>query len=644
MAEWGGIVCGAAYAVASFGAPWWLILGCLLAGVACMALTRVFSEHGTLPLWCALWTALVVLWLAWLRWEDITPWHWLAFGLLAGPAGLLAVAGLFLLSLDAAWLKGIAEREAARVAGLRLGKYAAVFEDIQLGGVTATAESESGSIRVVELRLPKTGKTNFESMVAAKADIERSMGLRHDAVRFERDTGNAQHVTMFIVETDVLSEDVPIPDLPPVLTVNEPLPLGVTEDGETFRVLYRELALLIVGVTGSGKSNLLNVLIAYFSRCEDVILFLIDFKGGRLAAPWIRPWCTDREVGRPAIDWVATTREEADVMLHAAERWLDARTRSLAGGSKIVPDKTRPQLVILMDEAADITGRERTRRDGMTNTEFDELIARIIRKQRSEAIMAGLAVQRGISDQVPSAIKSQCKLRYLLPVSSEIEARSVTDDPYAVRMLAALPVGSVLATMPGERKPLPVKVYRLDPATDQPHGAHDLERIDRFAREAALVRPLPDAVGLAAMGEDWERRWERTELYKTVAGEGRDVIVVPERVKPAAVKERERLPQADVNTAFTEITAGLTDDPDMAGPQTGEHPARLRLLAMLADRPHHGLGGPEAITALRKEGLSVAEGTMYRWLREWVKDGTVTRHGEGKGCRWKLARGKSPGV
>ena len=104
-----------------------------------------------------------------------------------------------------------------------------------------------------------------------------------------------------------------------MLSIDNPIPIGVYEDGQVCSVTLREMATLIVGLRGSGKSNLLNVLLAQLARCADVLIFAIDLKGGRMAAPWIEPWL-DHRTPRPVVDWLATDREEAERMLRALLR------------------------------------------------------------------------------------------------------------------------------------------------------------------------------------------------------------------------------------------------------------------------------------------------------------------------------------
>ena len=74
---------------------------------------------------------------------------------------------------------------------------------------------------------------------------------------------------------------------------------------------------LLGGVAGSGKSGVLNVILADLVACPDVVLWGIDLKGGMELRPWAA--CLDR---------LATTPAEAAALLADAVAVLDARARA----------------------------------------------------------------------------------------------------------------------------------------------------------------------------------------------------------------------------------------------------------------------------------------------------------------------------
>jgi S-DNA-T family DNA segregation ATPase FtsK/SpoIIIE len=98
-------------------------------------------------------------------------------------------------------------------------------------------------------------------------------------------------------------------------------------------------------VVGSGKSGVLNVIIAALVACEDVVVWGIDLKGGMELRPWA-----------PSLGRLATTPEQAVNVLKEAVTELDRRAAesSHAGARVWEPTKNRPALVIVIDEYAEL--------------------------------------------------------------------------------------------------------------------------------------------------------------------------------------------------------------------------------------------------------------------------------------------------
>ncbi len=332
-------------------------------------------------------------------------------------------------------------------------------------GIAFRGQAETRSGQTIRLGLPANGKVRYGTLAEAAERIEIAARLRRGAVRVERG-GRADEVFLHVSERDVLAESIPLPGDSQPLTVNRPLPVGLHEDGTACTITLREVAALIVGLRGSGKSNLINVLIAQLSRCADTVIFMIDLKGGRTALPWLRPWLDGRAT-RPVIDWVATTREEAERMLRAVLRGIDARAHSGAGGEKITPSPVLPAVILIVEEVAVIFGMNsgpRTSLEGTTNATLAGLGAQVTQLGRSEAIDPVLVTQRGAVTMIGSAdLKSQCALRIGLGVATEADARLVIpDDLHIAADLARLahPGSGIVQSRDG--RPVPVKFYRLD--------------------------------------------------------------------------------------------------------------------------------------------------------------------------------------
>jgi S-DNA-T family DNA segregation ATPase FtsK/SpoIIIE len=102
---------------------------------------------------------------------------------------------------------------------------------------------------------------------------------------------------------------------------------------------------LVGGVVGSGKSGILNVILAALAACEDVVIWGIDLKGGMELRPWA-----------PSLGRLATTPDQAIAVLKEAVTELDRRAAesSQAGARVWEPTKARPALVVVIDEYAEL--------------------------------------------------------------------------------------------------------------------------------------------------------------------------------------------------------------------------------------------------------------------------------------------------
>jgi FtsK/SpoIIIE family len=465
----------------------------------------------------------------------------------------------------------------------------------------------------VHLRLPGSGRVTYSVLASATEQLEVAARARHGSLRFERGD-QAHQVILHVAERDVLAETVPLPAEHEQLSIIRPVPLGLFEDGRVCAVTLREVAALIVGLRGSGKSNLLNVLLAQLARCADVLIFAIDLKGGRMAAPWMEPWFAHR-APRPVVDWLATDREEAEKMLRATLRAVQARSRSGSGGEKIIPSPRQPAILLVCDEIAVIlgfgTGGPRTSREGVTNATLAGLATQLVMTGRSEAIDLVMATQRGTVTMTGSAdLKSQCALRIGLGVASEADARLIIPDD--VRIAADLArlryPGTGIVQQGKHGRVMPVKFYRIE---------H--EAISQIAERYGGIRPRPDKLLEDALGEDYATRWLRHRLAKIPGVSSRPVV-------PAGISA----PQARTDDQFNELTAGLGLGDGLS--EDAGHPARRRMVAMLRSAGVRGMTVRGIAEQLAADGSDIAQQTIHRWLHEEAAAGHVENASYG---RWK---------
>ena len=608
------VIAAAVYAVGWIvhlsGAPVWLT-GVIAAVGAAAALIPVLARTGPgvvagYTLACALAAG------GWLVYTAVaSPSTWIAVTALAvlPPAlGLLypAVRGHHQYLVQEACRRAEEERKKA---GTR--KWPDLLERLGHPGISYRGQAETRSGHTIRLGLPPSGKVRYGTLAEATERIEIAARLRRGAVRVERG-GRADEVLLHVSERDVLADPIPLPDDPQPLTVNRPLPVGLHEDGTICTVTLREVAALIVGLRGSGKSNLINVLIAQLSRCADTVIFMIDLKGGRTALPWLRPWLEGR-AACPVIDWVATTREEAERMLRAVLRGIDARAHSGAGGEKITPSPDLPAVILIVEEVAVIFGMNsgpRTSLEGTTNSTLAGLGTQVTQLGRSEAIDPVLVTQRGAVTMIGSAdLKSQCALRIGLGVATEADARLVVpDDLHIAADLARLahPGSGIVQSRDG--RPVPAKFYRLD-----------YDRIAGLAQRSGPARPAPDHVLAEALGEDYRRRWSM-ERAGHLRGASRQADGEPVALPPHLGAHAD-----DSGREFAEIVAGL------ANGQAATY-ARKRMLEILDSTGIWGATATRLLAMMAVEGIAPEPKSLDHWLEQEESAGRAWRASHG---RWK---------
>jgi hypothetical protein len=602
-----------------------LAVGCLALGAVLVVTALVRGDPGLRTAYAAGCGAVAAAWLAFAG--TSAPWAWPAAATL-----VLAAAALIWLYPRIVDRERRAEEEARRAAlAARAQKEKRKWPDLlaRIGypGIRFAGREDTMAGYLVHLQLPGTGRVTYSALAPATEKLEVAARLRHGSLRFER--GDQAHkVVLHVAERDVLGETIPFPYADEPLSVVNPIPVGLYEDGQVCAVTLREMATLIVGLRGSGKSNLLNVLLAQLARCADVLIFAIDLKGGRMAAPWIEPWLAG-DSRRPVVDWLATDREEAERMLRALQRAVQARSRSGSGGEKIRPSARQPAILLVCDEIAVILGRAMGGPrfgEGVTNTTLAGLATQLVMTGRSEAIDLIMATQRGAVTMTGSAdLKSQCALRIGLGVSSEGDARLIIPDD--VRIAADLArlrhPGTGIVQQGKQGRVLPVKFFRIE---------HEM--ISEIAGQWSQIRPGPDPLLEEALGEDYARRWDPDRADKIVASRHAAV--------PAAIAAPVPEPVLEAAPAPLAIAPAGDEPAQLAGPDGHDEAAdagsRRRMVAMLQAAGVRGMTVRAIAEQLALNGRDVAQQTIYRWLNEELVDGRVEDASYGR-WKWRQATG-----
>jgi DNA-binding transcriptional ArsR family regulator len=393
---------------------------------------------------------------------------------------------------------------------------------------------------------------------------------------------------------------------------SNPIPVGLYDDGSVCSLTLREVCMLIVGIRGAGKSNLLNVLIAQLARCVDCLILLSDSKH-RLARPWVQPYLSAPAGTWPPlmpVEWVATDRDETERMLSAVLRGIKARAESGSGGEKIKPTPQEPAVIVIADEVASIFGEGRGPRyssEGTTSSQLAGIASEAVQLGRSEANDFIFASQRGTVTMVGNGdMKSQFAVRIGLRVVTEADASYVIpDDQQAAKLLASLRYEGTGVVITGrDSRVAAVKFFRIGP-----------EQITRIAEHYGPNKPYPDPVLRAAWGEDYESRWDRYPGARKPPVPG-----------PAA--------QSDgTSEAFDAIIAGLADVEEAAGETSTA--ARQLMREFMARSGDRGVTASMITHRLKSGGFPVSDRTVRRWLADDEDAGIIERMSH---LQWRMRR------
>jgi hypothetical protein len=362
------------------------------------------------------------------------------------------------------------------------------------------------------------------------------------------------------------------------------------------------------------NSNLLNVLLAQLVRCVDVLIFCIDMKY-RLVMPWAMPYLEDEGHGR-AVDWAATDRHEAEVMLRAFVRGIEARAAAGAGEEKIQPSPHQPAVFLVIDEIASIFGigtGPRSSMEGTTNTTLAGIGTDAVRLGRSEAMDLIAASQRGTVTMLGSGdFKSQFPLRIGLRVQNEAEAQAVIpDDPHAAKILASLRHEGTGLVQWNEGRLMRVKFFRITP-----------QQVSEVARRYGPMKPDPEQVLVDAFGEEYVTRWDRFRATRKAA-------VPPGRPGAQPPVPRQFDPRAARPTAGRDAMPRKAEPRSAGAGSAGPGPplpaTRRRIQGYIGRSGKRGVTLRMILNLLDTEHLYVDEHTIRRWLNDDIHRGLLER-------------------
>ncbi|MFD9630062.1 hypothetical protein [Streptomyces violascens] len=446
------------------------------------------------------------LWLAaggWTSWSiATTPWSWTSLGALS--AGLVLAATTWPAmgrwedaevsrrriaiinrkknELGAEWvgrLERVCRIEGAKFAGLTFwdaDNGYTVDMELPLGGTTWTDVQMHQDSLAADLRLPDG------------CGVEVAKGV------------NRGRVILRVTTVDIMSEEIPYPEDYAPRSMNQMLRFGVHRDGTLAEGSLLDDCGILIGTTGGGKTNQVNVTNAELLMTVDCLVWHIDITGAGISLPWLRTWALDGTVENPVIDWVAATVEEAVVMLVMAKQIIERRKQAYqdlmhdVDDDKIPVSPGLPEILIVADEAAQLPDS------------VQELMDDVINTGRAARVRLLSCALRATLDTITAPMKKHAKLRIGMHTNDAEEWAHLFAGYQKLELEDAPVPGSGFLAF-SRPNPRPFKGYRLKP-----------KRIDEIALAVADRRPVLDQPSLTVdAGPLYVTRWARV-LPKLYAG------------------------------------------------------------------------------------------------------------------------------
>ncbi|TDC37094.1 FtsK/SpoIIIE domain-containing protein [Micromonospora sp. KC213] len=220
------------------------------------------------------------------------------------------------------------------------------------------------------------------------------------------------------IQTSNPAESVPVAS---VLSIFDPVFLGIDEFGQAvyLPMIYRNI--LIGGEPGAGKSSLLNTIVGHAALCPDVRLCLLDGKQVELGL-----WedACDVFVG-PDIDHAIRTLRRVQIVMDNRYSFLKARRRR-----KIGPNDLFGQILVACDEIAYFSA---TAGDEKTQKLFAALLRDIVARGRAVGIIVAAATQRPSSDIIPTSLRDIFAWRFAGRCTTDVSSDIVLGHGWAAR-------------------------------------------------------------------------------------------------------------------------------------------------------------------------------------------------------------------
>ncbi|MGX1504638.1 UNVERIFIED_CONTAM: hypothetical protein RKD43_003263 [Streptomyces graminofaciens] len=561
----------------------------------------------------------------WTTWAMTTgPLTWAALGSLATiGVGMGAAARSTLLYEEARELEAIAadERQVARELSAERRAIAAEWVDRvqRVCNITikvlAVEQWPTGTGFTIDAQLPPGG-TTYDRIAQQSAQLSADARLPHGCTAVASQGIDQGRVLIDVTTVNVLVEERTYPFDYSALSIYTGIPWGYRTNAVEICVYLREQCALVVGPTGSGKTNMVHVILAGFARTTDILTWVIDLNAGSAGLPWVRP-ALDAQGGfvdgmKPGVDWLASTHTEALLMLETAlavghhrkvayqDLMAQRNTDQLPISNKI------PQIMLVIDEGAEIlTSTDRNMK------ELAKKILEVIRMLRAMGIRTVLTALGATGSVLGNLmIRREAKTRVCL-TGGEVEGMDLSKvfpGSRGLKVDQAPYKGAGFMGTPESPAAL-FKNWRILP-----------NQIREIVAATSDMHPTLDDISRQAAGDAYATRWdpERTAWMRDTThtpadnapqptgatGGGLNLSAFRDQQPPAGPSKADE--EALARKFRAEIDAQFATAPEPGGLEQEQPPASpgLNLSALRGDADSGPAWLPDAITAIQEAGAA----------------------------------------
>lgn len=307
--------------------------------------------------------------------------------------------------------------------------------------------------------------------------------------------------------------------------------LGRDVSGEIVSAdLARMPHLLVAGATGSGKSVMINTMLASLllrNSPESLRIILVDPKRVEMV-PYndvphlLSPVIVDPEKTISALKWAVVEMDRRYRILASLGKRNIGEYNTLRTTDDTL--ENLPYIVFVIDELADLMA--------VASSDVEGLIVRLAQMARAIGIHLVLATQRPSVDVITGIIKANFPARIALATTSQVDSRTIIDQAGAEKLLGK---GDMLFVSPEYLKPKRVQGVYLDETEVETITGYMRSQMDPQYNEEVLNQTVK--IGGATRGYSMDAPEEDDELFEEAA----NMVIESQKASASYLQRRFRI-------------------------------------------------------------------------------------------------------